>query len=174
MSRLHHVRPVISIRNSSQATSDNVVVYCVSPKGEIELAPDNRLTQTQLDKIGYKHWRRCEATGAREIERVSLILSRQLWEQKKKLKVQQHLREKFFLDQLQIRCKLRMAQCFSKNDEEMNRKILAKAQHTEETLYAVIASEFDPQKRTSGLEMEIRPKSTSRLANVGQKSQGIF
>ena len=173
MSRLHHVRPVISIRNSAQATSDNVVVYCVSPKGEIELAPDNRLTQTQLDKIGYKHWRRCEATGAREIERVSLILSRQLWEQKKKLKVQQHLREKAALDQLVARCRIRRAQGYSKKDVEVNERILRRAQKNEDDLMRLIASEFTPEIRTSALEMEVRPSSTSPLAHVGQKPQGL-
>ena len=138
------------------------------------MAPDNRLTQNQLDRIGYKSWRRCEATGAREIEKISLILSKQLFEQKKKMKVQQHLREKFFLDQLEIRCKLRIAQGFSKNDEEMNKKILARAKQTEDMLFAVIASEFDPARRSTALEVEVRPQSTSRVAHIGQKPQGIF
>lgn len=165
--------PAVISRNSASSTTDNVVVYCVSPKGEIELAPDNRLTRKQLDKIGYKHWKRCEAIGAREIEKVSLILSRQLFEQKKKMKVQQHLREHFFLEQLKIRCKLRAAQGYSKNDAELNRKILAKAENSENMLYRVIASEFDPATRTSGLQMEVKSASTSPLANVGQKKVGI-
>ena len=161
------------VRNSSTTMKDNLVVYLCSPKGEIELAPDGRLTRKQLDKIGYKGWKRCEAVGAKEIEKVSLILSRQMFEKKKQMKVQQHLREKFALDQLQIRCKLRQAQGYSKNDIEMNAKILQRAQRSEDMLYAAIASEFDPATRTTSLEMEARVQSTSPLAHVGQKVTGI-
>ena len=165
--------PTIIKSNSASATKDNVVAYLCSPKGEIELAPDGRLTRSQLDKIGYKKWRRCEAVGAREIEKISLILSKQLFEKKKQMKVEQHLREKFHLDQLQIRCKLRLAQGFSKNDEEMNKRILQKAKRSEEALYRVIASEFNPAARNSGLEMEARAASTSRVAHLAQKPTGI-
>ena len=161
-------------RNSGTATKDNVVVYCVSPKGEIELAPDGRLTQKQLDAIGYKGWHRFEATGPKEIEALSLRLSRQLFEQKKKMKVQQHLREKFFIDQLKVRCKLRKAQGYSKNDAEMNDKILQRAERTENTLYAIIAEEFNPGSRNTALEIELRERSTSPLANVGRKREGIL
>lgn len=162
------------VQNSSSATKDNTFVYWVSPKGEIESAPDSRITENQMRKIeGYQHWKRCEAVGAREIEKVSLIISRQLFEKKKQMKVQQHLREKFTLDQLRIRCKLRIAQGFSKNDEEMNKRILQRAERTEELLYSVIASEFDPAGRTSALAMELRSESTSPLANVGKKRTGV-
>lgn len=165
--------PAVISRNSASSVKDNVVVYLCSPKGEIELAPDGRLTSAQLDKIGYRKWRRCEAIGAREIEKVSLILSRQLFEQKKQMKVQQHLREKFQLDQLKIRCQLRLAQGYSKNDQEMNKRILDRAKKSEDTLYRIIASEFDPARRTSGLEMEARTQSTSKVAHIGQKRAGI-
>ena len=165
--------PSIIKGNSASASKDNIVVYLCSPKGEIELAPDGRLTRAQLDKIGYKKWRRCEAVGAREIEKISLILSKQLFEKKKQMKVEQHLREKFHLDQLQIRCKLRMAGNYSKNDAELNKHILAKAKRAEEGLYRVIASEFNPETRTSGLEMEARTQSTSRSAHIGNKRTGI-
>ena len=161
------------VRTNSRSTKDNVVVYLCSPKGEIELAPDGRLTQTQLDKIGYKGWRRCEATGAREIEKISLILARQLWEKKKTMKVQQHLREKAELDQLMVRCKLRLAQSYSKNDAEMNKRILLRAQKNEDALMALIASEFSPGVRTSALQMEIAPQSTSPVAGLAQKQEGI-
>jgi hypothetical protein len=161
------------IRNSASATKDNVVVYLASPKGEIELAPDNRLTQEQLEKIGYKHWRRCEAVGAREIEKISLILSRQMFEKKKQMKVQQHLREKAELDQLAIRCRLRLAQQYSKNDIEVNERILKRAQKNEDDLMRLVASEFDPAGRSTALDIEVRPASTSTLSNVGQKVQGI-
>ena len=165
--------PRVISRNSASAAKDNSVVYCVSPAGEIELAPDNRLTQTQLDKIGYKHWRRCEATGAREIEKLSIILARQMFEQKKKMKVQQHLREKVELDQLVIRCKLRLAQGYSKADVEINERILKRARKNEEDLMKLVCSEFDPAGRTTALAVELKPQSTSPLAHVGEKKQGI-
>lgn len=160
--------------NSSSANKDNIVVYLCSPKGEIELSPDGRLTRSQLDKIGYKKWRRCEAVGAREIERISLILSRQLFEQKKKMKVEQHLREKFALDQLKIRCKLRLAQGYSKGDEEVNAHLLKRAQKSEDALYRAIASEFTPGLRNSGLEMEAKTQSTSPLAHINRKATGLL
>lgn len=161
------------VRNSSSATRDNVVVYVCSPKGDIELAPDNRMTQSQLDRIGYKGWKRCEAVGTKEIERLSVKLSKQLWEQKKQMKIGQHLREKADLDQLMVRCRLRMAQCYSKNDQEMNKRILQRAANNENMLMRLIASEFDPSIRTSGLEMEVRAQSTSKVANIAQKRQGV-
>jgi hypothetical protein len=166
--------PKVITRNSATAAKDNVVVYWASPKGEIMLAPDTRITEAQMRRMPeYKHWRRCEAVGAREIEKISLILSRQLFEKKKQMKVEQHLREKFALDQLQFRCKLRLAQAYSKNDEEMNNRILQKAKRSEEAMYRVIASEFIPETRTSSLEMEAKPQSTSRSAHIGQKPVGI-
>ena len=104
---------------------------------------------------------------------MSIIISRQLWEKKKQMKVQQHIREKFELDQLAVRAKLRIAQGFSKNDEEMNRRILQRAEQNEANLLKLIISEFDPTTRTTALDMEVRSASTSRLAMVGQKATGI-
>lgn len=170
---MRHQAPGI-VRSNSTANKDNVFVYWVSPKGEIQPAADSRISQEQLNRWKeYRHWRRCEAVGAREIEKISLILSRQLWEKKKAEKVQQHLREKAELDQLAFRCKLRLAQGFSKNDEEMNKKILARAQRSEDALMNLIASEFDPSMRTTALQMEVKPKSTSPVANLGQKQEGL-
>ena len=37
----------------------------------------------------------------------------------------------------------------------------------------LVASEFDPGTRTTALEMEVRPQSTSVLAHVGEKRQGV-
>lgn len=167
--------PGLIISNSASTTvKDNVFVYWVSPKGVIQPAPDTRITEAQMRRMReYRHWKRCEAHGAREIEKVSLILSRQLFEQKKQMKVQQHLREKFHLDQLKFRCQLRLAQGFSKNDVELNKTILAKAKRSEEVLYRIIASEFDPSQRTSSLQMEARAQSTSKVAHIAQKRTGI-
>jgi hypothetical protein len=162
------------VRNSSSVTKDSVFVYWVSPKGEIQAAADTRITEAQLRNWPeYRHWRRCEATGPKEIEKISIIISRQMWEKKKQMKVQQHLREKFALDQMAVRCKIRIAQGYSKNDEGLNRKLLARTQANEDALMKLIASEFDPTMRTTALDMEVRSQSTSRLAHVGQKPQGI-
>lgn len=167
--------PGVISRNSSSTVKDNIVVYWASPKGEIQIAPDSRISEAQLRMMPeYRHWRRCEAVGAREIEKISLILSRQAFEQKKRMKVEQHLREKFALDQLKVRCQLRLAQGYSREDVEANRKILATAKHSEDQLYRVIASEFDPALRNTALAIEVKPQSTSPLAHVGQKPQGIF
>ena len=162
------------VRSNSRPTKDTIFVYWVSPKGEIQPAADTRITEAQLQRWPeYRYWRRCEAVGVREIEKISLIISRQMWEKKKLMKVQQHLREKAELDQLMVRCKLRAAGGFSKNDVEMNKKILQRAQKTEDSLMALIASEFNPSVRTSALEMEIRPQSTSPVANLACKQEGL-
>jgi len=163
------------VRSSATNTKDNIFVYWCSPKGEIQPAADSRITEAQLQRMPeYRHWRRCEAVGAKEIEKISLILSRQMFEQKKQMKVEQHLREKFALDQLKVRCQLRMAQGYSKNDEEMNRRILQRAKHSEDMLYRVIASEFDPGLRNTALAIEVKEKSTSKVANIAQKREGIL
>jgi hypothetical protein len=154
--------------------SDKTFVYWVSPKGEIQPAADSRITEMQLQRWPeYRHWRRFEAVGPKEIEKVSLIISRQMFEKKKNMKVQQHLREKWELDQLAIRAKLRIAQGYSKNDVELNAKILKRAQQAEDSLMRVICSDFDPVTRTTALDMEVREKSTSVLAEVGQKVTGV-
>lgn len=162
------------VRNSSSITKDSVFVYWVSPRGDIQPAADTRITEAQLQRWPeYRHWRRCEATGPREIEKVSVIISRQMWEKKKQMKVQQHLREKFALDQMAVRCKIRIAQDYSKFDAEQNRKLLIRAQKNEDALMKLIAQEFDPSMRTTALEMEVRPQSASPLAHVGQKATGV-
>jgi hypothetical protein len=163
------------VRSGATNAKDNVFVYWVSPKGEIQPAPDTRITEAQLQRWPeYRHWRRCEAVGVREIEKISLIISRQMWEKKKLEKVQQHLREKAELDQLAIRCRLRIAQGYSKNDEAMNQKIMARAKHSEDALMSLIASQFNPGARTTALQMEVKPQSTSPVANIAQKREGLL
>ena len=162
------------VRNSSSLAKDNIFCYWCSPKGEIEPAPDSRISEEQMRRIkGYEHWRRCEAVGAREIEKISLILSRQLYEKKKQMKVQQHLREKVELDQLVVRCRLRLAQQYSAKDVEVNERILKRAKKNEDDLMRLVCSEFDPAMRNTALDIEVRPQSTSPLAHVAQKRQGI-
>lgn len=160
--------------NSSSAVSDRTVVYWASPKGELMLAPDTRITEGQMSRFPeFKGWRRCEATGPKEIEKVALILARQEFERKKLMKVEQHLRENDWLKQLQVRCKLRRAQGYSQNDVKYNEKIMKRAEQSERRLLNAIASEFDPNHRTTALDMEIRPQSTSKLASIGRKATGI-
>lgn len=168
------VRAPSVVRSNATAASDRTFVYWVSPKGEIQPAADTRITQSQLQSWPeYRHWRRCEATGAKEIEKVSLIIARQHWEKKKLMKVQQHLREAEELKQLQIRCRLRRAQNFSKSDAELNAKVLKRAEHTESNFLKMVATSFSPDIRTTALQMEITPKSTSRVAGIAQKVEGI-
>lgn len=158
--------------NSSSASKDNVFCYFVNQRGEIMPAPDSRVTPRQCG-LDERYWRRFEAVGAREIEKVSLVISRQMFEKKKQMKVEQHLRERFAIEQLKFRCKLRQGQQYSKNDAEMNKRILQRAEKAENMLYAVIASEFDPLARNTALSIEVKEQSTSKLAHIGQKRQGI-
>ena len=53
---------------------DAVVVYFAHQSGRLVLAPDTRMKPEQCG-MDPRHWRRCEAVGAREIEKISLILS---------------------------------------------------------------------------------------------------
>jgi hypothetical protein len=162
------------VRSNSRSTKDSIFVYWVSPKGEIQPAADSRITEAQLQRWPeYRNWRRMEAVGVREIEKISLIISRQAWEKKKIMTVQQHLREKSELDQLVVRSRLRRAQGFSKFDVEVNQRILDRAKKTEDSFMDMIASQFTPEKRTTALEMEVREASTSPLANVNRKQEGI-
>lgn len=162
------------VRSSATNAKDNVLVYWVSPKGEIQPAADTRITEAQLQSWPeYRHWRRCEAVGAKEIEKISLIISRQHWERKKLEKVQQHLREAEGLKQLQIRARLRKAQGYSKNDVEMNARILQRAERTESNFLTMIATSFTPGARTTALQVEIGPRSTSPMAGIAQKREGI-
>jgi len=161
-------------RNSASAVRDDIVVYWASPSGQLQIAPDSRITQEQLSRMReYRHWRRCEAVGAREIEKISLIISRQMFERKKQQKVQQALREMDLVKQAQISAKLRAAVNFSKNDVELNKTLEKRWAAREAAALAVIASEFAPDRRTTALEMELRPKSTSKLAHFAQKPEGI-
>lgn len=162
------------VRNSSSATKDSVFVYWASPKGELQPAADSRITEAQLQRWPeYRHWRRCEAVGPKEIEKVSIIISRQMWEKKKQMKIAQHMREIDEMKQLGYRCRIRMAQGYSKNDVEMNERNLKRVKRAEDNLYKLICSEFDPTMRTQILEMEVKEASASKLAHVGNKHQGV-
>jgi hypothetical protein len=77
------------------------------------------------------------------------------------------------MKQLGYRCRIRMAQGYSKNDVEMNERNLKRVKRAEDNLYKLICSEFDPTMRTQILEMEVKEASASKLAHVGNKVQGV-
>ena len=157
---------------SNGLQKDSIFAYFVNAAGKIIPAPDTRVSARQVG-LDPEKWRRCEAYGIREIEKVSIVISRQLWEEKKQRTVLQRIREKNFLDQLAIRARLRMAQGFSKNDISLNQQLLAKCRRHEDELMQLIVSEFDPTKRHTALAIELHEESTSPLRNVGAKRQGI-
>jgi hypothetical protein len=173
--------PSVINRNSASATKDNVVSYWVSPSGEIQYAPDSRITEEQMRAMPeYRHWRRFEAVGAKEIEKISLIVSRQMFDKRRKLKVQQALRELEFLKQARVSAHLRVAQGYSKNDALLSAKQEKTWAAREERAMAVIVSDltnantFDPASRTTALEIEVRERSTSKLAHINQKREGVL
>lgn len=166
--------PAIVRSNTNSTTKDNIFVYWVSPKGEIQPAADTRITEAQLQKWPqYRHWRRCEAVGAKEIEKVSLIMSRQMWENKKKEKVQQHLREFKQMEQVRISATLNKAKNYSANDVAANELTLKRIERAESNFLKLVASEFNPSERTTSLQMEAKTQSTSKVANLGVKQEGI-
>jgi len=142
------------------------------------LAPDTRVSPKQCGLDPAK-WRRCEAIGAKEIEKVSVILARQEFNRKRELKVRQSMQELEYIRNARINAKLRAAMNYSKNDVAASKLQERRWQAREDHALAIIASEldptkgFDPTKRSVMLEMEVRPASTSPLAHVGQKKVGI-
>ena len=119
-----------------------------------------------------RHWRRCEAVGAREIEKISLILSKQEWEAKKARKVSQVLREMDFLKQAQIGARLRKAVNFSPNDVLANERQERRWQQKQDKMLALLAQEFDPGSRHMALEVELR-EAPINPHHLGQKRQGV-
>lgn len=148
--------------------SDKVFAYFCNAAGKIIPAPDTRMTPKQCG-LG-PEWRRCEAVGAKEIEKVSLIISRQLWEEKKQLKVQQKLREMEFLKEREVSAKLRGAKNFSPHDVEVNRDRERIWNRKQDQLLALIYEEFDPTKRHTALAMELGDAS---IARGPKKHEGI-
>jgi hypothetical protein len=152
--------------------TDKTFVYYCNAAGDIIPAPDTRMSVAQSGMNPFV-WRKCEAHGAKEIERVSLIMAEQAFNKKKQMTAGQHLREKASLDQLKVRAKLRIAQAFSEHDVRRNKQILAMAEARENKLLRVITSEFDPSKRTTALSIELEEESTSKLRQFGKKKVGI-
>jgi hypothetical protein len=128
-----------------------------------------RVEQCGLDP---KKWRRCEALGAREIERVSLILSKQAWEQKKARKVGQILREMDFLKQRAVSARLRRAVNFTAKDAQVNERLEQRWNQKQDAMLALIAEEFRPEARNTALEMELRDAPINPH-HLGQKKVGV-
>lgn len=166
-------------RNSATTAKDNVMTYFACSDGTLMLAPDTRVSPQQCG-LDPKLWRKCEAVGAREMEAVSVILARQEFEKKRKMKVGKALRELEFLRQSRAGARLRASMNYSPNDVRANNLQEQRWKIREDHYLNIIASEidpsqgFDPAKRTTMLEVEMAPKSTSRLANVNQKPTGII
>jgi hypothetical protein len=119
-----------------------------------------------------KQWRRCEAKGPREIEKVSLILSRQAFEEWKDRKVGQILREMDFLKQRAASARLRRAVNFSVKDVQMNERLELRWNWKQNQMLKLIAQEFDPQKRNTALEVELR-EAPINPHHLGQKKVGV-
>lgn len=152
--------------------SDRTFVYFVDAAGKILPAPDTRVTAEQLG-LNPNLWKRCEATGSREIEKVSLRLSKQMFEEKKARHVGQKLREMAFLKDRALSAKLRAAQGYTAKDVEVNRNLEKKWIKKQDEALALIALEFDPSSRHTALDIELKEQSMSPLAGVFEKRQGI-
>lgn len=150
---------------------DNVFVYFAHQSGRLVGAPDSRMKPEQCG-LDPKQWRRCEAVGVREIERISIILSRQLWEEKKARHVGQKLRELAFLQQREASARLRRAQVFSPNDQKVNENLERRWRMKQDQLLALVATEFKPENRHTALEVELQDAPINPH-HLGQKRQGV-
>ena len=119
-----------------------------------------------------RDWKRCEAVGVKEIEKVSLILSRQAWEEKKNRKVAQILREMDFLKQRAASARLRKATNFSPKDVRMNAQLEKRWDEKQELMLRLVCEEFRPENRNTALEMELRDAPINPH-HLGQKRQGV-
>lgn len=153
------------------AASDRIFAYFASVDGRIVPAPDTRMT---LQQCGFdpRKWRRCEAVGAKEIEKVSLIISRQNWEQRKLRNVQQKIREMDFLRQRESSARIRGAKNFTAKDVEANRNLERMWRDRQSQLERLIVSEFKPESRNSALDMEVKELPVVPH-HLGQKRQGV-
>ena len=154
-----------------QPNGDSLFVYFARADGHLMPAPDTRMRVEQCG-LDPKKWRRCEALGAREIERVSLILSKQAWEQKKARKVGQILREMDFLKQRAVSARLRRAVNFTAKDAQVNERLEQRWNQKQDAMLALIAEEFRPEARNTALEMELRDAPINPH-HLGQKKVGV-
>jgi hypothetical protein len=156
---------------SIRPSGDNVFVYFAHQSGRLMPAPDTRMKPEQCG-LDPAQWRRCEAVGVREIEKVSLILSRQAWEEKKARHVTQKLREMAFLQQREVSARLRRAVGFSAKDQQANENLERRWKQKQDQLLALVAMEFTPGKRHTALEVELQDAPINPH-HLGQKHQRV-
>ena len=165
-------------RNSATTETDAKLAYFACSDGTLMLAPDTRVSAQQCG-LDPKRWRKCEASGAKEMEAVSVILARQEFEKKRRMKVERALRELEFLRQSRAGARLRASMNYSANDVRANKLQERRWAAREDYYLNIIASEvnpshgFDPASRTTMLECETSARSLSPLAHVNQKPTGI-
>jgi hypothetical protein len=150
---------------------DTTFSYWAHISGKLWVAPAVGMTP-KVAGLNAKEWRYCEAVGAHEIEKVSLLISKQMWQEKKDRHVGQKLREMALIKDRQMAARLRGASGFSPQDEAANKKSEARWKMREDEALRLICSEFNPTNRATFLDMELTPESTSPLRNVGAKRQG--
>jgi hypothetical protein len=159
----------MEILASRSGNHDETLLYYVSASGEIMLAPDNRVTPQKLGLVG---WHAFSARTAKEKDDVAARMAAQLYDKKKKMKVEQRMREQAKRDGLRACARIRLAKAASALDAECNRAIIRKMDEDDDAFFRELAAEFDPTNRTSGLEIEFKEKPLDRAAR-GEKRQGI-
>lgn len=160
----------MEILASRPANHNETLLYYVSPSGEIQLAPDNRITNPR--KVGRKGWHCFEAKTAKEKEDVAVRMAEQLWKKKRDMEVQQHMREAAKRNELRASARLRLCNPKSKLDELCNQKIIDRLDEDEQKFFKLLSDEFDPSKRTSGLEIEWK-EAARGFAARGDKRAGL-
>ncbi len=146
------------------------MVYFVSPSGEIQLSPDNRITDPS--RVGRRGWHCFEAKTAREKEDVATRMAAQLWAKKKDMEVSKHMREAAKRNEIRSSARLRLANPKSQLDALCNQKTIQKLDEDEQKFFKLLSEEFDPAKRTSGLEIEWKEQAIGFAAR-GDKRAGL-
>lgn len=159
-----------AILSSHIASTDETLVYFVLPNGEVRLAPDNRIRNPHL--LGWAGAHCFEAKTAKEKDDVSRRMAKQLFEKKRTMEVEKHMREQAKRNELRASAKIRLANPRSKFDALCNQKIIEKIEQDEQAFFKLLSEEFDPAKRTSGLEMEWQ-EAPIGMAARGEKRAGL-
>jgi len=160
----------MEILASRPGNHNETLVYYVSPSGEYQLAPDNRITDPA--KVGRKGWHAFEAKTAKEKEYVAAKMAEQLWKKKKDMEVAKHMREAAKRNEIRASARLRLANPKSPLDALCNQKTIEKLDEDEAKFFKFLTEEFDPNKRTSGLEIEWKDAPIGNAAR-GEKRAGL-
>jgi len=160
----------MEILASRPANHNETLTYYVSPSGEIQLAPDNRITDPS--RVGRAGWHCFEAKTTKEKEDIAIRMSEQLWKKKRDLEIQQHMREAAQRNELRASARIRLAKSPTKLDALCNQKIIARLDEDEQKFFKLLTDEFDPTKRTSGLEIEWKDAAIG-FASRGDKRAGL-